>query len=391
MLISFLFVLWITIKGANYPSTILYQFFFFLEKKIKFLFLFLNSPEWLTGLLIDGIYRNLAWVVSVMLPPMAIFFPCFTFLEDLGFLPRIAFHLDTLFKKVGGHGKQALTMCMGFGCNAAGVISTRIIGSQKEKLIAILTNNFVPCNGRFPTLILLSTLFISPLVEKKYSSLFTALTVMLIILIGIFFTFLVSWILSKTILKGEPSSFILELPPIRKPRILSILYRSFIERTLAVLWRAVIVSAPVGAIIWMGGNILYNNRPIILTLSNFFEFPGTLLGMNGLILLSFILAFPANEILFPIIIMVYTQSGRLTDINSTQELYDLLILNGWNLLTAVNLMLFSLLHFPCGTVLLSIYKETKSKKWTFYSAIIPTIIACIVTYLTTLIFKDFFH
>ncbi len=373
-------VFWLTITGANYPSAWLAKMFFGFQEVLSGWFRSVGSPEWLHGFLVLGVYRSLAWVVSVMLPPMAIFFPLFTFLEDLGYLPRVAFNMDRLFKKAGAHGKQVLTMCMGFGCNAAGVIACRIIESPREKLIAILTNNFVPCNGRFPTLFAMAAVFMGALVVG-YNSAMGAFLVAGIVLLGIIITLLVSWGLSKTLLKGEPSNFTLELPSYRVPKVGSLIIRSVLDRTLFVLMRAVIVAAPAGGIVWIMANIGIGDQSLLAHIAGFLDGFGRLIGLDGYILLAFLLGLPANEIVVPILIMSYLAGGSLMELDSLAALQRLLLDNGWTPLTALNMMLFSLLHFPCATTLLTIRKETKSTKWTLLAAIIPTVIAIVVCFL----------
>lgn len=381
-------VLWITIIGANVPSAMIADLLFAIEEKITLWFSNINAPDWVHGILVLGLYRTLAWVVSVMLPPMAIFFPLFTILEDLGYLPRVAFNLDHLFKKACAHGKQCLTMCMGFGCNAAGIISCRIIDSPRERLIAILTNNFVPCNGRFPTLIAIATVF---LVAKGESStgILPALAVTGLVILGIAVTLLVSYGLSKTILKGVPSTFTLELPPYRVPQVGRVLYTSIIDRTLFVLWRAVIVAAPAGAITWILANIYIGNMSIINHVSAFLGPFANIIGLDGYILMAFILGLPANEIVLPILLMCYLSTGAMIEFDSIDSLRQILLDNGWTYLTALNVMLFSLLHWPCATTLLTIKKETGSIKWTVLAALIPTCIAIVVCFLTTTIWNLF--
>lgn len=374
-------VFWITIAGANYPSEILADGLFWIEEKLSQMFISFNSPDWLHGILIQGIYRTMAWVVSVMLPPMAIFFPLFTLLEDLGVLPRIAFNLDNLFKKAGAHGKQSLTMSMGFGCNAAGVIAARIIDSPREKLIAIITNNFVPCNGRFPILIILASIFLGSTFGNKYSSLLASTIVVGLILFGIVITILVSWGLSKTVLRGIPSSFTLELPPYRKPKISRVLIHSFIDRTLFVLGRAVIVAAPAGVVVWILANIGINGISLIDYIANFLDPFAVLIGLDGFILLSFILGLPANEIVIPILVMSYLSTGAMIEPDSASVLGNILLNNGWTWVTALATMLFSLLHFPCGTTLLTIRKETNSIKWTIFTFFLTTTIAILVNFI----------
>jgi len=376
-------VFWVTIVGANVPSALLADALFFVEDKAAALFTQWGLPWWVTGFIWHGVYRGLAWVVSVMLPPMAIFFPIFTILEDLGYLPRVAFNMDWLFKRAGAHGKQSLSMAMGFGCNAAGVIATRVIDSPRERLIAILTNNFVPCNGRFPTLIMLATVFVAASFPPALASFAAAGSVVGVVLIGVFFTLVVSWALSKTVLKGEASAFTLELPPYRRPAIGRILYTSLIDRTIFVLWRAMQTAAPAGAIIWILGNITVGDLNLAQHIANFLNPFGVLLGLDGVILLAYIIAIPANEIVVPTMMMVYMGVGMMTDLPELGALRTLLVDgHGWTMLTAVNLMLFSLLHNPCATTIMTIYKETKSYKWAALSVVITLGLAFLVTFTT---------
>ncbi len=375
-------IFWITISGANYPSQLLFSLFFAIEGQLSIIFQTLNAPEWLHGILVLGLFRTLAWVVSVMLPPMAIFFPLFTFFEDLGYLPRVAFNLDKFFKKAGAHGKQVLTMCMGFGCNAAGVIACRIIESPRERLIAILTNNFVPCNGRFPTLFAMSTIFVGIIVNSSHN-LTASIVVAGIVIIGILFTLLVSWGLSKTILRGVPSSFTLELPSYRLPKIGTLLIRSVLDRTIFVLLRAIIVAAPAGALTWIFANLRIGDLTLLTYFARWFDGFGRLIGLDGYIIMAFILGLPANEIVLPILIMSYLSQGAMLELNSIGALRELLLNNGWTWLTVLNISLFSLLHFPCATTLLTIWKETQNTKWTLLSALIPTGIGIIICFLLT--------
>lgn len=383
-------IFWITIAGANIPSAMLSDMFFYFENKLTALFISLNSPAWLHGILILGVYKTMAWVISVMLPPMAIFFPCFTLLEDLGYLPRVAFNLDRLFKKAGAHGKQALTMSMGFGCNAAGIIACRIIDSPRERLIAMITNNFVPCNGRFPTLIMISSIFIGALVSSAYSTFIASFFVAFLVIIGVLITLLVSWGLSKTLLKGVPSSFTLELPSYRKPKFGRIIYTSIIDRTIFVLSRAVIVAIPAGLITWILANVMIGSQSILALLAASLDPFATLIGLDGFILMAFILGLPANEIVLPILIMSYMSEGAMLELDSLKAMGDLFIANGWTTLTALNVMLFSLLHFPCATTLWTIKKECGSTKWTLIAAIVPTIIAIITCFMVTQIYHLLF-
>lgn len=378
MLLSLGVILWITIAGANFPSGIIADALFGLQEVLTGIFLSLGAPDWLHGVLVLGLYRGLAWVISVMLPPMAIFFPLFTLLEDLGYLPRVSFNLDHLFKKAKSCGKQSLTMCMGFGCNAAGVVACRIIDSPRERLIAVLTNNFVPCNGRFPTLIAIGTIFGAGALAPHFQAAAIAGIITGLILIGIMVTFIVSWALSHTLLQGEASSMVLELPPYRRPKVGAVLYRSIIDRTIFVLRRAVLVAAPAGALTWIVGNIYIGDLSILAHAAGFLQPAAQLIGLDGYILLAFILGLPANEIVFPILIMSYMSSGYIIELDSLTELQTLLVSHGWTWLTALCTMLFALLHWPCATTLLTALKETGSKKWTFLSFLIPTGIAFLV-------------
>ena len=379
MVLLLFLVLWITIVGANYPSDFLYDLFFKFEKVLYKFLIFIHLPKIVINALVYGIYRVLAWVVAVMLPPMMIFFPLFTLLEDLGYLPRIAFNMDNIFKKCNSCGKQALTMIEGFGCNAVGVTGARIIDSPRERLIAILTNAFVPCNGRFPLLISLISMFLIT------NTMFGSFILTLFILFGIFITFIISKILSKTILKGETSSFTLELPPYRRPQIIKVIIRSIFDRSLFVLKRAVIISAPAGFIIWMFANIYIGDASILKICTNFLNPFGNIIGMDGVILMAFILGFPANEIVIPIMIMGYMSLGYITDISNITELKTLFINNGWTTLTAICVMLFSILHFPCMTTILTIKKETGSNKWAFLSFLIPLFVSINICFIVNLI------
>lgn len=382
IMIAMLFgIFWITISGANVPSAMLSEALFSLEQPLNDFFLFLSAPDWLRGIVVDGVFRTLAWVISVMLPPMAIFFPLFTLLEDSGYLPRIAFNLDHFFCKACAHGKQALTMCMGFGCNACGVIGCRIIDSPRERLIAILTNNFVPCNGRFPTLIAIITMFFAGAVGGAFQSVVSTLMLTGVIVLGVFMTLMISRLLSKTILKGLPSSFNLELPPYRRPQVGKVIVRSIFDRTLFVLGRAVVVAAPAGLVIWVLANISVGDMSLLAHCAAFLDPFARLMGLDGYILMAFILGFPANEIVVPIIIMSYMATGTLTELENLSELHTLLVSNGWTWLTAVCTMLFCLLHWPCGTTCLTVKKETQSLKWTLAAFAIPTatgIILCML-------------
>ena len=381
MILLLLGIFWITIVGANAPSDLIANGLFWVQDRLLDFFHWMAAPEWVTGLLVKGMYRTLAWVVSVMLPPMAIFFPLFTLLEDFGYLPRVAFNLDNFFRKACAHGKQSLTMCMGFGCNACGVIGCRIIDSPRERLIAILTNNFVPCNGRFPTLIAVITMFFAAAAAGPFQSAVSALTLTAVIVFGVFMTMMISKILSKTILKGMPSSFNLELPPYRRPQIGRVIVRSIFDRTLFVLRRAVVVAAPAGLVIWLLANIKVGGISVLALCASFLDPFARLLGLDGYILMAFILGFPANEIVVPIIIMSYMATGALTDYQSLAQLHNLFVAHGWTWLTAVCVMLFSLMHWPCGTTCLTIQKETQSAKWTALGFAIPTVTGIVVCFM----------
>ena len=390
MLVFLGLIFWLTIIGSNYPSQLLFDFFAFFQSKLIIMLKFINCPEWLINMLVLGVYQTLTWVISVMLPPMAIFFPLFTFLEDLGYLPRIAFNMDGFFKKCSCSGKQMITMCMGFGCNAAGCVGCRIINSPRERLIAILTNAFVPCNGRFPFLISISTIFIAGSISGFTGSIISTIVVIAIIIFAILMTLIVSKILSKTVLKGLPSSFVLELPPYRKPQIGKILIRSIFDRTLFVLGRSISVAAPAGLVIWLLANIGINGNSLLTLIANFFDPFAKLMGLDGYILTAFVLGLPANEIVLPIILMCYLKNTSLSSIEDTYSIGQILISNGWNLLTAINVMIFTVLHFPCSTTLITIKKETGSFKWTILSFFIPTMCGIIICIFTTFVYKIVF-
>ncbi len=368
-----LVIFWITIEGANYPSEWLFGALFSLGDKLSGLLQSAGSPEWLRSMLIDGVYRVLAWVTSVMLPPMAIFFPLFTLLEDVGYLPRAAFNLDKHFKKAGACGKQALTMAMGFGCNAAGVTGCRIIDSPRERLIAILTNNFVPCNGRFPTLISVITMFMTAGAAGFLQS-FEAVAILTgTVILGVALTFLTSRLLSATVLKGVPSSFTLELPPYRRPQIGKVIVRSVLDRTIFVLGRAVAVAAPAGFLIWLMGAVKVGDTALLTVCADFLDPFARFIGLDGVILLAFILGFPANEIVVPIMLMAYLSTGKIVEYEDISVLKQLLIDNGWTLTTAICTVVFMLCHFPCSTTCLTIKKETGSLKWTAAAVLLPTV------------------
>lgn len=391
-------IFWVTIEGANIPSGFLASLLVdTFHPALKNLANSIGSPWWLSGVLIDGAYLAMAWVISVMLPPMAIFFPIYTLLEDFGYLPRVAFNMDPLYQKVGAHGKQALTMAMGFGCNAAGVVATRVIDSPRERIIAIITNNFSLCNGRWPTQILISTIFIGGMAPAYLAGLISAAAVVFIAVLGIAFSLIVSWGLSKTVLKGEASAFSLELPPYRPPRVIKTLYTSLINRTIFVLWRAIIFAIPAGMLIWLVANITVDKISIanhFITWANPFAF---ILGLNGVILLAYIIAIPANEIVIPTVLMLTVAnldlagvgggSGVMFELNSVADTAFILHAGGWTLLTGINLMLFSLLHNPCSTTIYTIYKETKSVRWTVISTLLPIVLGITITFFVTQIWR----
>ncbi len=392
MFVLLMGVFWLTIAGANIPSQMLSTLL--LDWGYAWLHQLaatLNAPAWLSGLLIDGVYMATAWVIAVMLPPMAIFFPLFTLLEDFGYLPRVAFNLDRLFHRAGAHGKQALTMVMGYGCNAAGVVATRIIESPRERLIAIITNNFSICNGRWPTLILMGTIFIGAAAPPFLASFVAAGSVVAVALLGVVVTLLVSAFLSRTWLKGETSTFSLELPPYRPPRVWQTIYTSIIDRTLIVLWRAITMAAPAGAVIWLSSNIYIGDMSIAGHMVSLLNPLGLLIGLNGVILFAYIVAIPANEIVVPTILMLTmtvgahitgAQPGVMLELDDAQIHTILTQVGGWTLLTAMNLMLFSLLHNPCSTTILTIWNETKNRKWTAVATLLPLGLAFTVTFIT---------
>lgn len=370
MLLLLGLVMWLTVAGANYPSELLSNLLFSLGDKMSDGLATAGAPEWVEGALIQGVYKVLAWVISVMLPPMAIFFPMFTLLEDAGYLPRIAFNLDRCFRCSGACGKQAITMAMGFGCNACGVTGCRIIDSKRERLIAILTNSFVPCNGRFPTIIAIITMFFVT-ASGTFSSALSAVVLLGVILLGVLMTFLISKLLSLTLLRGVPSSFTLELPPYRRPQIGKVLIRSIFDRTIFVLIRACIAAAPCGLIIWIFANVHVGNQSVLDHAAGFLDPFGRFIGLDGVIILGFILGFPANEIVVPIILMTYLAQGSLTEITDTVQLHSIFSANGWDMKTAICMIIFTLFHFPCATTCMTIKKETGSFFWTIISIILP--------------------
>jgi len=391
-------VFWLTVEGANVPSGMIAMLLVdTIHPWLREVFASVSAPWWLTGVLVDGVWLAMAWVISVMLPPMAIFFPLFTLLEDFGYLPRVAFNMDALFKKAGAHGKQALSLTMGFGCNAAGVVSTRIIDSPRERLIAIITNNFSLCNGRWPTQILIASIFFGSLVPAHLAGIVTAGAVVGVAVLGIAFTLIVSWGLSKTILKGEASAFSLELPPYRPPRILQTLYTSLIDRTLIVLWRAIVFAAPAGAVIWLVSNIHVGELSIAEHFIHWSNPFGILIGLNGVILLAYIIAIPANEIVIPTVLMLTVLSAKMAgvgegagvmfELEETNAVANILKAGGWTFLTGLNLMLFSLLHNPCSTTIYTIYKETKSTKWTAIASLLPVVMGIVICFFVAQIYR----
>jgi len=401
MFLMLALVFWLTVEGANVPSAMIASFLVdTVHPWLKSLLLIVGSPWWLTGLMVDGVWLAMAWVISVMLPPMAIFFPLFTLLEDFGYLPRVAFNMDSLFRKAGAHGKQSLSMTMGFGCNAAGVVATRIIDSPRERIIAIITNNFSLCNGRWPTQILIASIFFGALAPAHLVGLVTAGAVVGVAMLGIFFTLTVSWGLSRTVLKGEASAFSLELPPYRPPQLWQTLYTSLIDRTAIVLWRAVVFAAPAGAVIWLVSNIHVGELSIAEHFINVSDPFGMLLGLNGVILLAYIIAIPANEIVIPTVLMLTVLSTKLAgvgdgagvmfELDDATGVADVLRTGGWTFLTGLNLMLFSLLHNPCSTTIYTIYKETKSMKWTIVASILPIVMGIIICFLVAQFYRLLF-
>ncbi len=380
MLLLLILIFWITMVGANYPSSALSSFFSFLEDHIRAFMQSAGLPSSIVSMLMDGLYTTLTWVVAVMLPPMAIFFPLFTLLEDFGYLPRVAFNLDCAFRKCGAHGKQALTMCMGLGCNACGVTGCRIIESPRERLIAILTNNFVPCNGRFPTLITMILIFFVA-GASSCGSLISGIILTAFIILGVIMTLAVSKLLSSTILRGMQSSFVLELPPYRRPQFCSVIVRSVCDRTLFVLGRAVMVAAPAGIVIWLLANIDIGDASLLDHLTAFLDPFGKAFGVDGVIIAAFILGFPANEIVLPIMLMCYMSTGMLTDYSSLAQLSDVLTSCGWTPITALCVMTLCLFHFPCGTTCLTIKKETGSLKWTALAFALPTAVGVFLCFI----------
>ena len=376
-------ILWLTMKGANYPSEILGSVLFSYEKTLYEMLNNLGLSISIVEMLVYGMYRVLAWVVSVMLPPMAIFFPLFTLMEDWGLLPRIAFNLDRCFKCCGACGKQALTMCMGLGCNASAVVGCRIIDSKRERLLAMLTNSIIPCNGRFPIIIAIISMFFTS------EGIVSALILTFFIIFSIFCTFFATFLLSNALLIGEPFSFVLELPPFRKPEFKKIIIRSMIDRTIFVLARAVTVAAPAGIIIWILSNIYLGELNLITAISEILNPVGQIFGLDGVILTAFILGIPANEIVLPIAMMIYMSQGTLVEISDLMFFRDLLVSNGWTIITACNMIIFTLMHWPCATTILSIRKETNSWKWALASVLVPMCMGLILCFFTNMTYRIF--
>lgn len=386
MLLILFIILYISIIGASYPSDFLFSMFNKLKIFINNVLINIHLPRIIISFLMEGIYQVLTWVISVMLPPMAIFFPIFTLLEDYGILPRIAFNLDGYFQKSNACGKQALTMCMGLGCNVVGVTNARIIDSKRERLVAIITNSFTPCNGRFPALISIISIFF--ILKNKILNSFVNVAIFAsIIIISILITLIVSKILSKTFLKGEYSFFALELPPYRKPNFIKVIVRSIFDRTIRVLARAIVVSIPAGIIIWLLTNLSINSHSLIYYLTNIMNPFGLIIGLDGVILMSFILGFPANEIVIPVMLMIYLSNNTMLDINNMNEIKNILITNNWTIKTAICMLIFIVFHFPCSTTILTIKKETSSIKWTLLSFFIPLLIGVILCLIVNVIFN----
>lgn len=382
MLLLLGIILWITIIGANYISDYLSKFLFYILSCFNSFLNFIDLNSIVVDFITNGVFKTIFWVVSVMLPPMAIFFPLFSLLEDSGYLPRIAFNLDKAFNKCGSQGRQVLTMCMGYGCNACGVMGCRIIKEKKQRLIAIITNCFSPCNGRFPTLIAMISIFITYGIGNRFvNSLVSSLILLVFIVISVIMTFIVSKILSCTILKSNDSTFVIEMPPYRRPEVLKTIVRSVIDRTLFVLIRAICVSIPAGIIIWICSNVYVGGTSILSICSNFLEPFGKFIGLDGVIILAFILGLPANEIVIPIIIMAYLCTGNITGYTSLNELRDILISNGWTIVTAFCFIFFTMFHFPCGTTIVTIKKETNSLLWTIISIIVPTLVGIVCCFI----------
>ena len=385
MILLLAVVLYITIIGANYPSELLSAMFSKGGEWIYDMLSYIGCPNVIISFLCDGVYRTVTWVVSVMLPPMAIFFPIFALLENFGYLPRVAFNLDNVFRKANCSGKQALTMCMGFGCNACGVTECRIIPNKKQRLNAVVTNNFIPCNGRFPTLIAVITIFMASSFGSYTRSVISALILTAFIILSILISMGISLLLSKTILKNDDKELVMEMPRFKKPKILRTIYDSIKNRAVFVLLRALVVALPAGAVIWLCANVTINNESILSYIVSIFQPVGEIFGLDGEIIIGLLLGFPANEIVIPIVLMAYSGSSTLVDYNSINELGALLISNGWTIKTAICMIIIVLMHFPCSTTCLTIYKETKSIKWTLISIVLPTLVGLLLCFLVNLI------
>ena len=390
MLLLIALIFYLTLAGANIPSQMLSEGFDSLGRLLEKAACSLSMPVWSRQLLLNGIYNTLSAVVSVMLPPMAIFFPLFTILEDLGYLPRVAFNLDCIFRRAGTNGRHAMPLLMGFGCNACGITGCRILETENERRIAALTNNFVPCNGRFPTITALISIFIIAAVPWIYAPAAGALVLMCAVILSVSVSLLVSRFLSRTFLKTGSHSFLMELPPFRRPQVIRILFRSVFDRTLRILFRAVIAAVPAGALIWVLANTCISGKPVISFLTSFLDSPARLIGLDGVILSGFLLGAPANEIVLPITLMIYSGTGSLADCSDISRMGELLINNGWTIKTAVCTILFSLMHFPCTTSMITFYKETKSLRWTAAAALIPTLCGIFCCMTVNLIFTLFF-
>ena len=377
-------VLWITMFAANYPSAALSTLFSYIEGKLISFLTFCHLPTVFVDALIFGVWRTTSTVVAVMLPPMAIFFPFFTLLEDSGYLPRVAYNLDRPFARCGACGKQALTMCMGLGCNAVGITGARIIDSKRERTLAILTNSLVPCNGRLPMLVSVVGAALIVFLGTS-SSLLVAAALLLLVLLSVGMTFLCTLLLSKTLLKGENSSFTIELPPYRRPEVLRVVLRSLLTKVGSVLWRAVAVAAPMGLLIFILSNVSAAGESLVSHAAGFLEPVGKIMGLDGKILLAFILGLPANEIVIPILIMLYTSEGVFGGELSISALGELFVANGWTCVTFISMALFALFHWPCSTSIITVYKETKSKKYTAVATLLPCAVGFILCCAVSLI------
>lgn len=372
-------VLWITVTGANYISEGLSFVFQKIEQGLSALFELLNVSDKVQYFITEGVFRVPFWVVAVMLPPMAIFYPLFTFLEDAGYLPRVAFNLDKSFMKCKSCGKQALTMCMGLGCNAVGVTGSRIIDSKRERLLAMLTNSFLPCNGRFPTITAIISAFLV-VGNAKFNGFWSALLLTAVLIFAIAMSMLATRLLSVTALKGEPVGYTLEMPPFRKPQTGKIIVRSVFDRTIFVLGRALSVVIPASLAIFALANITVDGVTLLKIISDFLDPLGRMMGLDGIILIGFVLGFPANEIVVPIILMGYLSRGSLTELPDINLMREILISNGWTVKTAICMLVFTLFHWPCSTTLLTVKKESGSFKWSAVAFILPTLFGILICF-----------